>query len=55
MEQRIGDMRKAIELKQKEIESLANKVSMPLDVDILRMKIQKDIEMRHRVELDNRQ
>lgn len=28
---------------------------MPLDVDILRMKIQKDIEIRHRVELDNRQ
>jgi len=55
MEQRIGDMRRAIEAKQKEIESLANKVSMPIDTDILRMKIQKDIDTRHRVDLDAKQ
>lgn len=28
---------------------------MPLDTDILRMKIQKDIDSRHRVELDSKQ
>lgn len=28
---------------------------MPIDTDILRMKIQKDIDTRHRVELDGKQ
>ena len=28
---------------------------MPIDTDILRMKIQKDVEIRHRVELDQKQ
>ena len=48
-------MRRAIESKQREIESLANKIQMPIDTDILRMKIQKDIDTRHRVELDAKQ
>lgn len=34
---------------------MASKVSLPIDTDILRMKIQKDIESRHRVELDSKQ
>ena len=34
---------------------MANKMSLPIDTDIMRMKIQKDIESRHRVELDQRQ
>ena len=50
----MGDMRRAIETKQREIESLANKIQMPIDTDILRMKIQKDIDTRHRVELDGK-
>lgn len=43
-EKRMNDMRRAIELKQREIESMANKMSLPIDTDIMRMKIQKDIE-----------
>ena len=34
---------------------MANKMSLPIDADILRMKIQKDMESRHRVELDQKQ
>ena len=30
-------------------------MALPLDTDILRMKIQKDIDSRHRVELDSKQ
>ena len=30
-------------------------MQLPIDTDILRMKIQKDIEGRHRVELDQKQ
>ena len=52
MEQRLNDMRRAIEQKQREIDAMANKMSLPIDADILRMKIQKDMESRHRVELD---
>lgn len=31
---------------------MQNKMSLPIDSDIMRMKIQKDIEGRHRIELD---
>ena len=51
----MGDLRRAIESKQREIESMASKLQMPIDTDILRMKIQKDVEIRHRVELDQKQ
>ena len=30
-------------------------MSLPIDTDIMRMKIQKDIEARHRVEIDHKQ
>ena len=30
------------------------KMKLPIDTDILRMKIQKDLENRHRVEIDQR-
>ena len=33
---------------------MANKMSLPIDTDIMRMKIQKDIEARHRIELDQK-
>ncbi len=55
LESRLGDMRRAIEQKQREIDQMANKMSLPIDTDIMRMKIQKDIEARHRVELDQKQ
>ena len=44
----MNDMRRAIE----EIENIANKMTLPIDTDIMRLKIQKDIEARHRVEID---
>ena len=34
---------------------MANKMTLPIDTDIMRMKIQKDIEGRHRIELDAKQ
>lgn len=55
LESRLGDMRRAIEQKQREIDQMANKMSLPIDTDIMRMKIQKDIEARHRVEIDHKQ
>lgn len=30
-------------------------MQLPMDTDIMRMKIQKDIESRHRIELDQKQ
>jgi len=45
-------MRRAIEQKQREVDQMQAKMTLPIDTDILRMKIQKDIEGRHRVELD---
>ena len=51
----MNDMRRAIEQKQREIEIMANKMTLPIDTDIMRMKIQKDIEARHRVEVDSKQ
>ena len=54
VEERLNDMRRAIEQKQREIDAMANKMSLPIDADILRMKIQKDMESRHRVELEQK-
>ena len=34
------------------MEQLANKVHLPVDADMLRLKIQKDLEARHRGDLD---
>jgi hypothetical protein len=45
-------MRRAIEHKQRGIDQMANKMTLPIDTDIMRMKIQKDIEGRHRVEIE---
>jgi hypothetical protein len=39
LESRLGDMRRAIEQKQREIDQMANKMSLPIDTDIMRMKI----------------
>jgi hypothetical protein len=33
---------------------MANKMTLPIDTDIMRMKIQKDIEARHRVEMESK-
>ena len=53
-EQRVAEMKRAIELKQRELENVHNKMSLPVDTDIMRMKIAKDMEARHRIEVEGR-
>ena len=40
---------------QRELENMQNKKSPPVDTDILRMKIAKNMEVRHRIELEIKQ
>ena len=54
-EARMQEMKRAIELKQRELENMHNKMALPVDTDILRMKIAKDMEARHRIELESKQ
>lgn len=49
------EMKRAIEMKQRELENMHNKMSLPVDTDILRMKVAKDMEARHRVEIEAKQ
>jgi chromosome segregation ATPase len=53
-ETRLGDSKRLVEMKQREIDQLAQKLALPIDTDILRMKIMKDVESRHRIELDQK-
>ena len=48
-------MKRAIEAKQRELENVHNKMALPVDTDILRMKIAKDMESRHRIEVEGKQ
>ena len=50
----MADMKRAIEMKQRELEQMHQKMSLPVDTDILRMKIAKDMESRHRIELETK-
>jgi hypothetical protein len=34
---------------------MSQKMTLPIDTDIMRMKLQKDLEARHRVELEGKQ
>jgi hypothetical protein len=54
-EARMQEMKRAIEMKQRELENMHNKMSLPVDTDILRMKVSKDMEARHRVEIEAKQ
>ena len=45
-------MKRAIEQKQRDLENMQARMTLPIDTDILRMKIQKDMEQRHRIEID---
>ena len=47
-------MAQAIERKQTELDTLSAKMVLPVDADILRMRIQKDLEAKFRFELENR-
>jgi hypothetical protein len=54
-EQRLSDLKRMIESKQREIEQLHQKMMLPVDTDILRMKIAKDMEARQRLEIETKQ
>ena len=41
-------------MKQREMDQMAQKLQLPIDTDILRMKIQKDLEARHRIEVEQK-
>lgn len=43
-----------MELKQREMDSISQKMVLPIDTEILRMRIQKDLENRFRMELEAR-
>jgi hypothetical protein len=36
------------------MDQMAQKLSLPVDTDILRMKIQKDLEARHRIDMETK-
>lgn len=39
LEGRLQDMRRLVDMKQREMDQMAQKLSLPIDTDILRMKI----------------
>lgn len=47
-------MKNSLDNKQTEIEHLTQKMQLPVDQDILRMRIQKDLENKYRFELDSK-
>ncbi len=47
-------MAQIVERKQTELDSLAQKMVLPVDSDILRMRIQKDLEAKFRFELESK-
>ena len=53
-EARLGDWRRALEGKQKELDQICAKMVLPIDTDILRMRVTKDIEARFRLELETK-
>ena len=48
-------MKRQIEIKQRDLEGMQNKMALPVDTDILRMKLAKDMEARHRLEVETKQ
>jgi hypothetical protein len=54
LEGRLNDTKRHLEMKQREIDLLSQKLSLPVDTDILRMKIIKDVESRHRIDLEGK-
>ena len=53
-EQRLSDMKRQIEIKQRDLEGMQAKMALPVDTDILRMKLAKDMEARHRLEVETK-
>jgi hypothetical protein len=48
-------MAKTVERKQSDLDTMAQKMVLPVDTDILRMRIQKELESKFRYELETRQ
>jgi hypothetical protein len=53
-ETRLSQMALIIEKKQAELEGMAGKMQLPIDTDILRMRLQKDIEAKFRFEVQQK-
>ena len=51
---RINQLKAILENKQREIDHINTKMQLPVDQDILRMRIQKDLENKYRFELDSK-
>lgn len=50
----MSDWRRALESKQRELEGISAKMVLPIDTDILRMRVTKDIEARFRLEIETK-
>ena len=53
-EERLHEWRRVLDNKQRELDSLSQKMVLPIDTDILRMRVTKDIEARFRLELESK-
>jgi len=53
-EARLNDWRRALETKQRELDNISQKMVLPIDTDILRMRVTKDIEARFRLEIETK-
>lgn len=53
-EARLSEWRRALEAKQRELDSISQKMVLPIDTDILRMRVTKDIEARFRLEIETK-
>jgi len=47
-------MKSVLENKEREIEIINSKMQLPVDQDILRMRIQKDLESKYRFDIDSK-
>ena len=54
LEARVSEMRRMLEIKQRDLDQMAQKLQLPIDTDILRMKIQRDLEAKHRIEVEDK-
>ena len=53
-EERLKDWRRVLDNKQRDLDNLSQKMVLPIDTDILRMRVTKDIEARFRLELETK-
>lgn len=53
-EERLKSMQTRLDAKDRELDVLTQKMQLPVDQDIMRMRIQKDLENKYRGELDSK-